>query len=148
MIDGTHETPYTNTMKYLIAIAALSTLVIVGCVSRNPNYPATSPDPYVVSPVLTNATAVVSGVSAATAPINPYAPITNYAGEAILVVISLISAAIAKRKNDEAKRQTAAADSLAETVVGASQAVSALKTAGANGAVETVAKHIDNNTPG
>lgn len=133
--------------RYLLAFIAIATITIVGCVGRNPNYPESSADPYVVSPALTNAATVVRGVSAVTAPFNPYSPITDYAGEAILGVIALVSAAIAKRKNDEAKRQAAAADSLAETVVGASQAVSALKTAGANGAVETVAKHIDNNTP-
>ena len=132
--------------RTLLAFIAISTIVIVGCVSRNPNYPATSDQPYQVDPKLAAAKEKVQGVVDATAPFNPYAPLTGNANAAIFGVLTLISAEIARRKNNEAKRQRAAADSLAETVVKTSQSTAALQTAGANGVVDIVAQHIDNNT--
>lgn len=132
-------------MKKLILPLLIASVVIVGCVTKNPNHATDPTQPaYVVSPSLTNALVSAGGVAAATAPVNPYAPLTNPLVEIIGSALLVTSAWLAKKKSDHAK----AADALAETVVsmGPKAVETALKTAGVNGAT-LVSGHIDNNTP-
>jgi hypothetical protein len=79
-------------------------------------------------------------------PGNPVAPIADLAIEGVAALAVAASLAYARRKNADAKQQTTAADSLAEIVVRAGISTQALLVASANGALETVATHIDRNT--
>lgn len=133
-----------TTIQFLIAITALC-LILTSCVTKQPGNSPDSPPVYSVSPELTNNIAIARGVAVATAPINREPETTNYVLETIAALAIGVSSYIAKRKNDEAKRERLAADSLAESVVASKGETKALQTAGRNGVIETVATHIDNN---
>lgn len=134
-------------MKKILTITAITAALLTGCITKQPGNTPESPPVYSVSPDLTNSVAVARGVNTALSPLNPHSGITDYAVESVGGLLLAISAYIAKRKNDEANRQKQAADSLAETIVAAGIQSKALQTAGHNGVIESVATHIDNNTP-
>lgn len=130
----------------VLFLAVAAATFVAGCVASNPNYPTSSPDPYIVSPAVTNISDSLRATHTITQPINPAAPLTAPVLEYSLGIAAAVAAWLAKRKNDEAKAQKAAADSMAETIVARGVQVDALKAAGANGVIEAVASHIDRNT--
>lgn len=139
-------TPIGKAFAIILLLALIVAIFCSGCTSTNPDYPATSSDPYRISPEMTNAATTIRGVHEVTKPLNPYSPLSGVAVESGLALALAIAAWIAKRKNDEAKRESNAADSLAQVVVskGNTTVLEALAVAGENEAGEVV-KHLEAN---
>lgn len=102
--------------KIVFAILTVTALVFAGCVSSNPpvvtqgpNGPVTNPanPPYGVDPRLLGASNIFSNVNAATAPVNPYSPLTQVLGGLVFAGLGAASQWLAQRKNGLALNQLA-----------------------------------------
>lgn len=104
---------------------ALSTAMFIGCATHNPNYnpqlpPGPTNEPYSVDPRLLTMSNTVAQIQAATAPINPYAGVTDLAVKVGIGAIFGISGIVAGFKNRQAVVNTMAAGVVK---AGAAQAV-------------------------
>lgn len=137
-----------QTLVATFIFAALIALTIYGCGCVSPNNDKTpGAPPYVVDPKLSENVGKAQALNTGLAPVNPYSPVTGEIIAGVGGLVALVSTIIAKKKNDAAKSHSAAAASLAETVINAGLAAPAMKDAIRNRASDSVAKHIDNATP-
>lgn len=104
-------------MKKLLFASIAIVSLMVGCASPNPAFnpkepPSATNPPYIPNTNATTAVAIGQAANAATAPVNPYAPLVDIG----LVAATAIAAWIAKRKNDQAQASADAAAQHAATL--------------------------------
>lgn len=132
-------------MKSLTILFALSFLILTGCITKNPAHATDLTQPAYIADTakLDKAAGYVHAAETATAPFNPYAPLTSPVAEGVIGIVAAVSIWLAKSKSATAAKHEAAAAALASVVHEANLGVNALKAASSNGSTATVAEHLD-----
>lgn len=139
-------------MKYAkrIGLIILSTVMLAGCITKNPNYnpalpPTTTSGNNPVYLPDTNSIASVGNtlhaVNNATAPIDPYSPLADRGIEFGLGLATIIAGFFANAKNKQANTATAAANHLA-TVLPDNMVTQAINSAPTPAIASAVAAHL------
>ncbi len=132
---------------FVLSVAVLASLVIIGCVSKNPAYTPpvpgqTNTEPqFIPDPRLTSLSNTVAQIAGGIAPVNPYAGITDWAVKGVFGIVGAIAAAAATAKN-----KNAVIDTLAAGVVKAGAAAPVLDHASTTNAYAAVANAINDQT--
>lgn len=98
----------------MLLMLTASAAMFFGCTTPNPHYnpqqpPSASNEPYSLDPRLASYSNQVAQLQAATAPINPYAPLTDYAYKGLFGLAGIISGGVLAWKNRGAVIDTMAA---------------------------------------
>lgn len=141
-----------KTVYCLLFVAVLASLV--GCATKNPDYNPVFPSnsgtnqPYIPDPRVQQYIDAVKNANTASAPINPYAPITGQAIEIASAAAIAISGWVARFRSQRAlKDQTAVSQTLAQGVVASGSQAKALEVASSTPHYAQVANHINEATP-
>jgi hypothetical protein len=136
---------------FLSVLLILAIVALVGCVTRNPVFdeslpPSPANPQFIVdAPKIGAAADTARAVNTATAPFNPYMPITGTLIDPIAAIVLSISGVWAKRKNDEAAKQKAAAASMAQVIKAGGGTDKALANAATPATAAAIAEHLQNS---
>jgi hypothetical protein len=148
------EKTLAQSMK-LILVGGLAALLLTGCMTANPKtgadpatgkpYPAYVADTAGIKKGIGQAESAIS----ATAPFNPYAPLMTTGAEALGLLLTVGSTALAAFKSRQATKATAVASTLAQGVVKAGDAAKSavLEHASNTPVYAQIADHLNEATP-
>lgn len=146
-------------IRKLIPIAA-TLIILSGCTAPNPHYSAlnpkvdavtgetNSPAPFVADPRVQQYVDTAKTLNQATAPVNPYSPLTGQAIEILGAAAVGISGWIARYKSQKAlATQTAVTNVMAQGVVKAGAVQQVSEVASSTPHFAAVVNHINEATP-